>query len=68
MPSIEVKVEDEDKALILLSSLPPSDKHLVTILLFGKDSICMEEVTAALLSNEMWKKSVEAESHADECE
>jgi len=33
--SIEVKIEDEDKALILFS-LPPSYEHLVTTLPHGK--------------------------------
>ena len=62
---IEGKIEDEDKVLILLSSLSPSYEHLVTTLLYGKYSIGMEEVTYALLLNEMQKKTVEAESQAD---
>jgi hypothetical protein len=31
-----VKIEEEDKAILLLSSLPFSFDHLVTTLLYGK--------------------------------
>lgn len=37
--SINVQMEYEDKAMILLSSLPPSFEHLVTTLMYGKDMI-----------------------------
>ena len=47
---IEVKFDDEDKALILLSSLPGSYEHLVITLLWGKETLELEDVTSALLT------------------
>ncbi|KAK8914556.1 hypothetical protein KSP39_PZI024197 [Platanthera zijinensis] len=49
------KVEEEDKALLLLTSLPASYKHMVTMLLYGKDTVGLEEVTSAMLSSQMLK-------------
>ena len=43
--------EDEDKSLLLLASLPTFFNHLVTTLMYGKDTIVLEEVTGALLSH-----------------
>ncbi|KAK8951459.1 hypothetical protein KSP39_PZI004612 [Platanthera zijinensis] len=54
--SMDVKVEEEDQALILLSSLPKSYDHLVTTILYGKDTLKMEEVMTTLLSNETRSK------------
>ena len=54
--SMEVKVDEEDQALLLLSSLPKSYDHLVTTILYGKDTLKMEEVKTTLLSNETRSK------------
>ena len=54
---IEVKIEEENKAMILLCSLPPSYEHLVTTLTWGKDTISVEEITAALLTNNQRKQN-----------
>lgn len=43
--------EDEDKALLLLASLPTSFDHLVTTLMYKKETRVLEEVTSALLSH-----------------
>ena len=43
--------EDEDKALLLLALLPTSFDYLVTTLMYGKETIVLEEVTSALLSH-----------------
>ena len=50
LSSFGVNYEDEDKALLLLASLPTSFDHLVTTLMYGKETIVLEEVTSALLS------------------
>uniref|UniRef100_A0A453RW19 CCHC-type domain-containing protein n=1 Tax=Aegilops tauschii subsp. strangulata TaxID=200361 RepID=A0A453RW19_AEGTS len=52
---LDVKIEDEDKALLLVS-LPPSYEHLVITLTHGKTTVNNEEVTAALLGHELRKQ------------
>jgi len=53
----EVTVDDEDKAIILLCSLPPSYEHVVTTLTYGKETIKIEDITAALLAREQRRKN-----------
>ena len=55
--SMDVKVDEEDQAFLLLSSLPKSYDHLVTTILYGKDTLKMEEVKTTLLYNETRNKS-----------
>ena len=54
---IEVKVEDEDRAILMLASLPKSYKGLVVTLTYGKTSITASEVTTALLCYEIGRAS-----------
>ncbi|CAA0820811.1 Probable prolyl 4-hydroxylase 11 [Striga hermonthica] len=66
LASLEVKFEDEDKAMILLCSLPPSYEHMVTTLTYGKKTIKTEEITSALLAhNQRKQKSGESSSQSD---
>ena len=51
LSSFGVNYEDEDKALFLLASLPTSFDHLVTTLIYEKETRVLEEVTSALLSH-----------------
>ena len=46
---IDIKFDDENKAMMLLSSLSASYKHLVTTLLWGKETLEFEEIPGALL-------------------
>ena len=57
LSTLDVKIEEEDKVLLLLVSLPLSHDHIVTILLFGKDTLRHDEVIAPLLLDESRRKS-----------
>lgn len=50
--NIDVKVEDEDAALILLVSLPESYENFVESFITGKDNLSLEDVRSALHSRE----------------
>ena len=55
--NIDVKVEDEDAALILLVSLPNSFENFVQSFIVGKDTVKLEEVRSALHSRELRHKA-----------
>lgn len=48
LEDINVKIEDEDKSIILLSSLPPSYEHFVDTLLYREQSLTMQVVKETL--------------------
>lgn len=50
---IDVKVEEEDIALLLPASLPNYYNNMVTTLLFGISTINLEDIMASLLSNKI---------------
>jgi len=52
LDSLEVKIEEKDKALLFLASLASSFDNITTTLLFGKWTFGLDEVVAALLTNE----------------
>ncbi|KAE8655249.1 hypothetical protein F3Y22_tig00117034pilonHSYRG01568 [Hibiscus syriacus] len=62
---LDVKIEDEDRAMILLCSLPPSYEHMVTTLTYGKETINVEVITAALLAHNQRKQNAGENSQAD---
>jgi len=37
--TVNVKIDKEDKALIILSSLPESYDHIITTILYGKKTL-----------------------------
>src|SRR3954464_8670627 len=53
--NVDIKVDSEDQALILLCSLPKLYDVFVDTLLYGKDSISLEDVSSALKSWELMK-------------
>ena len=61
LENIDVKLEDEDKAIILLNALPRSFEHLKDAMLYGREtSITLEEVQSALKCKELQKEGSKA--------
>ena len=57
LEKVDVKIDDEDMAIVLLCSLPDSYDHLVTTLTYGKEKVQVDDVVSALLSHEQRKKN-----------
>ena len=54
--SAEVKIDEEDKAVILLAFLPKSYETFVTMLLVGKTTLTVDKVSTALLDTTIMKQ------------
>ncbi|KAF7841184.1 cytochrome p450 [Senna tora] len=52
LESIGVKIDDEDKTLRLIWSLPSSYEYIKHILMYGKDTLNFEEVTSKIIFEE----------------
>src|SRR3954463_4855818 len=63
---VEVKYEEEDKALLLLRSLPHSFKHFRTTLMFGKETLRFEEVVQDIISYVKMNKSTGVDMKSEE--
>ena len=59
--NIGVDLEEEDKSLLLLCSLPGSFDPLVTTLLYGKETLVYEEIISVLRSNEQRERMTKRE-------
>jgi len=53
---VDVKIDELDKVLILLSSLPQLYDHIIPTMLYSKETLILKEVTSTLLSNEIRKR------------
>ncbi|KAK2975045.1 hypothetical protein RJ640_021054 [Escallonia rubra] len=51
LSSIDVKLEEEDQVILLLSSLSKSDETLKTMLLIGKETLLIDDVMSALMDS-----------------
>ena len=60
----QVTFDDEDKAILLLASLPSSYENLMTTLLYGNETLKFEPVSRSLLSYNKTSKVVSNESQA----
>ena len=49
--ALEVKLEEEHKALLLLSYLPSSYDHLATTIMYGKETLELEDARQMLQNN-----------------
>lgn len=59
-----MKIDEENKILMLLTSLIPSFEHLVITLLYGKKTIMIDDVITTLLSNEFIKILISKKQHS----
>ena len=48
LESLDIKVEDEDKTIILLNSLPKSLKYFKETLKYGRDAITFDDIQNSL--------------------
>ena len=52
LDSLELKIEEEDKVLLVFVLLPSSFHGIMTTLMFGKETLKFDEVASVLLMNE----------------
>ena len=66
LENLEVKIEDEDKAVLLVVSIPPSYKHFKEIMLYSSnDTLSYEDVKSNLLSKEKFDHEMPTEKKGD---
>ncbi|PKI52456.1 hypothetical protein CRG98_027148 [Punica granatum] len=59
LQNVEVEVNDEDQALLLLCSLPKLYENLIDTMLYGRTKLTLEDVKLSLLPKEFMRKVVE---------
>nr|GEZ04257.1 zinc finger, CCHC-type [Tanacetum cinerariifolium] len=64
LANINVDIDDEDQALMLRTSLPPSYDNFVETLLYGRESLTLEDVLSSFNSREL-KKRTDANDDGD---
>ncbi|GJX64372.1 copia LTR rider [Tanacetum coccineum] len=64
LANIDVDIDDEDQALMLLMLLPPSYDNFLETLLYGRESLTLEDVLSSLNSWEL-KKRTDAKDDGD---
>ncbi|MBA0671271.1 hypothetical protein Goklo_024713 [Gossypium klotzschianum] len=65
LKNIEVHIDDEDQAMLLLCSLPPSHKSFREILICGRDKLLFEDVKGHLLSRDKLDNEFGLDNKAD---
>ncbi|GJW82059.1 retrovirus-related pol polyprotein from transposon TNT 1-94, partial [Tanacetum coccineum] len=64
LANIDIDIDDEDQALMLFTSLPSLYDNFVEILLYGRESLTLEDVLSSLNSQEL-KKRTDAKDNGD---
>nr|GEX99708.1 retrotransposon protein, putative, Ty1-copia subclass [Tanacetum cinerariifolium] len=63
LENLDVDIDDEDKAVLLVISLPASYKYFKEIMLYGnRETLSFDDVKSALLSKQKYDDDVEPES------
>ncbi|PKI67990.1 hypothetical protein CRG98_011586 [Punica granatum] len=62
LPNVDIKIKDDDQALLLLCSLPKFYKSFVDTILFGRTSMTLEDVKASLNSRELKNRVKEVQA------
>ena len=65
LENIDIKYDDEDKALVLLHSLSKSYETFVDILKHGRDKLSLDDIVGALNSKELQLKVEDKNSVSD---
>ncbi|KAG8483218.1 hypothetical protein CXB51_022126 [Gossypium anomalum] len=65
LKNLEVHIDDEDQAMLLLCSLPPSYKSFRETLIYGRDKLSFEDVKAYLLSRDKLDNELHLDSKTD---
>nr|GFC70734.1 retrovirus-related Pol polyprotein from transposon TNT 1-94 [Tanacetum cinerariifolium] len=61
--NLDVDIDDEDKAVLLVISLPASYKHFKGIMLYdNRETLSFDDVKSTLLSKQKYDDDVEPES------
>lgn len=66
LETIDEGLSDESKALLLINSLPKSYEHFVDALLYGRQTLSLEEVKSALGTKKLKDKQEKADSESGE--
>ncbi|MBA0636404.1 hypothetical protein Godav_025792 [Gossypium davidsonii] len=65
LKNVEVQIDDEDQAMLLLYSLPLSYKSFRETLIYGKDNLLFEDVKGHLLSKDKLDNEFGSDSKSD---
>ncbi|MBA0671515.1 hypothetical protein Goklo_027501, partial [Gossypium klotzschianum] len=63
--NVEVHIDDEDQAILLLCSLPPPYKPFKETLIYGRDKLLFKDVKGHLLSKDKLNNEFGLDSKAD---